>query len=136
MLNPNRWKQRFNNYKKALSKLSQIAESKNVQDLNEIERDSLIKRFEMTFELANNVLKDFLQLQGETELFGSRDTFRNAFQRGIIKDGELWMEMIESRIISVHTYDEEKAKELSKTIYENYIGLFKNLEITLEKYSE
>ncbi|MFA6572277.1 MAG: HI0074 family nucleotidyltransferase substrate-binding subunit, partial [Bacteroidota bacterium] len=111
-------------------------ESKNVQDLNEIERDSLIKRFEMTFELANNVLKDFLQLQGETELFGSRDTFRTAFQRGIIKDGELWMEMIESRIKSVHTYDEEKAKELSKTIYENYIGLFKSLAVTLEKYSE
>ena len=134
MLNPNRWKQRFNNYIKALNKLSQIAESKNVQDLNEIERDSLIKRFEMTFELANNVLKDFLQLQGETQLFGSRDTFRTAFQHGIIRDGELWMEMIESRIKSVHTYDEEKAKELAKMIYKNYIGLFKNLAGTLEKY--
>jgi nucleotidyltransferase substrate binding protein (TIGR01987 family) len=93
----------------------------------------LIKRFQLCFELAFKVLKDFLEQHGETEIFGSKDAFRLAFQRGIIAESELWMEMVESRIKAGHTYDEEKANALSKVIYSDYFRLFGNLAHTLEK---
>lgn len=65
-------KNRYINFKKALNQLKSLAESKSCDSLNDIEKDSLIKRFELTFELSWNVLKDYLSLQGETELYGSK----------------------------------------------------------------
>ena len=131
-----RWIQRFNNFKKSLRKLSEIVDDKEIIELTEIERDSIIKRFELTFELSWNLLKDFLELQGYTELYGSRNTFRIAFERGIIHDGEMWMEMIESRIKSAHTYDEENANDITNKIYSHYIELFNQLRLTMEKQVE
>jgi len=36
-----------------------------------------------------------------------------AYKRGIIDDGEIWMDMIKSRILTSHTYDEEIANKIS-----------------------
>lgn len=59
-------------------------------------------------------------------LIGSQDTTREAFKRGLIDDGEQWMEMIKSRNLSSHTYDEDTAKELLKIILE-YFSEFEKL---------
>jgi len=102
-----RWKQRFNNYSKALSQLEKfIVKGK---ELNELEEQGMIQAFEYTFELAWNLLKDYYEYQGVTNLQGSRDAFRLAFNRGLITDGEAWMKMIESRSKTSHTYNEETA---------------------------
>ncbi|MGE5479907.1 MAG: nucleotidyltransferase substrate binding protein [Chloroflexota bacterium] len=126
-----RWHARFLSYQKALTKLREITDVFQLEELNEFERDSLVKRFELTFELAWNVLKDFLEDQGAVDLFGSRNTFRSAFAVGVIKDGDLWMDMIDSRIKSTHIYDEEKIEEIAKLIYNPYARLFIELETTL-----
>jgi nucleotidyltransferase substrate binding protein (TIGR01987 family) len=133
LMDESRLRLRFANYRKSLKKLRDIVTILNVDSLTEIERDSLIKRFELTFELSWNVLKDFLALQGETELYGSRNTFRTAFQRGLISNGGIWMQMIESRIQSAHTYDEESALRIAKLIYSEYLDIFNELEATLSK---
>ena len=132
MKNPIRWKQRFENFKKTLLKLAELTDSKSVDSLSEIERDSLIKRFELTYELAWNVLKDFLEYQGDTGLQGSRGTFRLAFQRGLIGDGEIWMEMIETSIQSAQFNDETMTNEIVASIYSKYLTLFKKLEEKLD----
>ncbi|MGC8744755.1 MAG: nucleotidyltransferase substrate binding protein [Verrucomicrobiia bacterium] len=59
-----------------------------------LEKQGLIQSFEYTYELAWNVLKDNLQMQGETDIHGSRDAIRLAFRRGLIDEGEVWMDMI------------------------------------------
>ena len=90
-----RWIQRFANYSKALSQLDKfIAKG---ESLNELEEQGLIQSFEYNFELAWNLIKDYYEYQGETTIQGSRDAFRLAFRRGLIEDGEGWMNMIESR---------------------------------------
>ncbi|MEO5912463.1 MAG: nucleotidyltransferase substrate binding protein [Pelobium sp.] len=126
-----RWKQRFKNYQKALRQLEKFLKQKN---LNELEEQGLIQAFEYTFELAWNVIKDYLNFQGFTEIMGSRDAFRMAFNRGLIEEGQIWMNMIESRVKSSHTYNEDTAKEVLAEIRNNYFQQFINLETLLKEY--
>jgi nucleotidyltransferase substrate binding protein (TIGR01987 family) len=125
-----RWLQRFANYSKALNQLAKfIAKSQ----LNELEEQGLIKSFEYTYELAWNTLKDFYEDQGETGIQGSKDAVRLAFKRGLILEGEAWMEMIENRKLTVHTYNESTAIEISNLIKKKYYGLFLSLHEKLEE---
>jgi len=123
-----RWQQRFKNYQKALRQLERFLKETN---LNDMEEQGIIQAFEYTYELAWNTIKDYLVYQGITEVIGSRDAFRIAFNRGLISDGSIWMSMIESRIKSSHTYNEEIAKEILKEIREQYFKLFMQLETKL-----
>lgn len=123
-----RWKQRFKNYQKALRQLEKFVSH---QSLNEMEEQGLIQAFEYTYELSWNVIKDYLSYQGITEIIGSRDAFRTAFNRGLIGNGAVWMSMIESRIKSSHTYNEDVAKEIIAELKNNYFKEFLNLEKAL-----
>ena len=128
-----RWKQRFANYKKALRQLDEILK---IDQLSKIEEIALIKAFEFTFELAWNVIKDYYQYQGITEIQESRDAFRTAFKQGLIEDGETWMNMIESRIQTTHVYNESVASDIAEDIINNYYDQFKELEHQLEKLEQ
>ena len=119
-----RWKQRFSNYRKAFEQLTEFIEK---GDLNKFEEQGLIQAFEYTFELAWNVIKDYFEYQGEQTITGSRDAFRLAFKRGLISDGESWMDMIASRIKSSHTYHEKTAEEIVRKINDVYFELFLQL---------
>ncbi|NOY74721.1 MAG: DUF86 domain-containing protein [Kiritimatiellaeota bacterium] len=128
-----RWMQRFSNYQKALVSLKEFIDW---GELNKLEEQGLIKAFEYTYELAWNTLKDFLEDQGEQNIAGSRDAFRKAFSRGIIKDGEVWMNMLKSRNLTTHTYNELTAREIVTAIRDSYFGMFCSLEETLLKKLE
>jgi nucleotidyltransferase substrate binding protein (TIGR01987 family) len=125
-----RWKQRFSNYRKALHQLQEFVDKKN---LSKLEEQGLIKAFEYTYELAWNSIKDFYESQGESNIQGSRDAIRLAFKRGLIKEGAQWMNMIQSRIETAHTYNEAVAKKVSHAILSSYYPLFKTLELELSK---
>ena len=127
-----RWKQRFSNYIKALNQLTKFID-KNI--LNELEMQGLIKAFEYTYELAWNTMKDFLEYQGETDIYGSRDTIRKAFNIGLIEDGEGWMDMLESRNRTSHTYNEETAEEICLEIQQSYYSFFQKLKDKMETLS-
>jgi len=59
--------------------------------------------------------------QGYQEIRGSRDAIRQAIAMDLISDGEIWMNMIESRNSTAHTYDEKTAEDiLEKTVTEYY----------------
>ncbi|MCI5191633.1 MAG: nucleotidyltransferase [Candidatus Electrothrix sp. AU1_5] len=124
-----RWKQRFSNYQKVLRQLQKFVDK---GELSELEEQGLIKSFEYTYELAWNTLKDFLEFQGHSDIFGSRDALRKAFQVGIIEDGEVWMDMIKSRNRTSHTYNEETANEISRTIISLYYNAFQKMNDRLD----
>lgn len=119
-----RWIQRFANFKKALSQLKKFVDKGS---LSELEEQGAIQAFEYTYELAWNVMKDFLEQQGQTDIYGSRDAIRKAFQLGLIKDGDKWMDAYVSRTKTSHTYNEDTAKEVVDAILGVYYGLFEAL---------
>ncbi len=123
-----RWQQRLSNYQKALQQLSRAVELSRQRTLSEIEKQGLIKAFEFTHELAWNVMKDYFEYQGNASIMGSRDATREAFQRNLIADGEGWMEMIQSRNKTSHTYNQEVADEIAGNVIAIYHDLFKAFE--------
>ena len=110
-----RWMQRFDNYRKALRLLEDLL------------KEGLIQRFEYTHELAWKVMKDYAEYQGYTDIRGSRDAFRKAFEMGIITD-KRWMESIADRNLTSHNYDDETLKTLCSTITNVYFLLFVQFE--------
>jgi len=129
-----RWKQRFSNFKKALIQLEDAVILSQQRQLTSLEKQGVIQAFEFTHELAWNVLKDFLEDQGEQNIKGSKDATRAAFKVSLITDGEQWMSMIQSRNISSHTYDEETAESLVLAIINDYFPLFKVLKSEMEGF--
>ena len=142
-----RWEQRFSNFMKALNKLSEAIKyikkdllekeidtkyEDSEQVLEEIIKEGLIQRFEYTYEMAWNVIKDYALYQGNSEIGGSRDAIRYAFATNLISDGELWMDMIKSRIKTTHTYNEETANEIYLKILNEYYSAFLKFQITME----
>lgn len=132
-----RWEQRFSNYEKALEKLHQAVEKiktdftlddeGKIDDdefLDDIIKEGLIQRFEYTHELAWNVMKDFLGEIGEVKMFGSKDATKEAFAAELIQDGEIWMDMVQSRNKTSHTYNEETADEIFLKIMHQYHPAF------------
>lgn len=128
-----RWMQRLKYFSKALSQLTKFIEK---VDLNELEIQGLIQSFEYTFELVWNTLKDYFEEQGETNIHGSRDVFRLAFKRGLIEDGETWMDMIKSRTLTSHTYNEDIAEKIAADIVKRYYPEFVALQTKMESLKE
>ena len=125
-----RWIQRFNNYKKALSQLERFLTK---EKLNELEEQGLIQAFKNTHELAWNVLRDYLREQGHINLHGSRDATREAFKLELIQDGDTWMDMINDRNRTSHTYNQITENEIAKNIRTRFFSLFLALRNTMEK---
>lgn len=125
MLEPDvRWKQRLANYRRAFAQLHAAVDLAQSRELSELERQGLIQSFEFTHELAWNVMKDYFAYQGNPAITGSRDAAREAFSNGLIEDGEGWMEMIQSRNQTTHTYNEQVAAAIATRVQDRYRGLF------------
>ena len=98
-----RWIQRYNHFAQAFEQLERAVELSNQRPLTELEEQGMIQAFEYTHELAWNVLKDFLENQGLRNLYGSKDSTREAFKRGLIENGEVRMDIISEQKISTLT---------------------------------
>ena len=131
-----RWKQRFDNYQRALGRLQEAVSLAGSRELSELEKQGLIKAFEFTHELAWNTLKDFLTERGAEKMYGSRDVTRLAFKEGLVVQGETWMSMIKSRNLTSHTYREEVAQEIYENIINRYFWEFKALELMLTELDD
>lgn len=82
------------------------------QEKNEFMRDSSIKRFEMTFDLAWKTTKTFLEERYNMRCTSPRSCFREAFNQGLIEYDDWWVEMTKIRNYTVHTYKEQFAEKI------------------------
>lgn len=128
-----RWLQRLENYSKALRKLEEAVEivNQNFDSPNiDLLKEGLIQRFEFTHELAWKVMKDYLEYQGYSDIKGSRDAFRKSLAIGII-ESPLWIDSIQTRNITSHTYDEEISNTVIEKIISIYFPLMTQFESTM-----
>lgn len=129
-----RWKQRFQNFEKAIGHLE---EALMIESPDLLQKAGIIQFFEMSYELAWNTLKDYLEEQGFTDVKSPRNALKKAFEVGLIEDGHTWMDLLLDRNLTAHTYDEEKATEVEELIHEKYFPVLSQLyEILKAKISE
>ena len=119
-----RWVRRFNNFVKAFAQLEEAVKLSRQRELSKLEQQGLIQAFEYTHELAWKTMKDFLEERGVLNIYGSRDATREAFKAGLIENGEVWMEMIQSRNLTSHTHNEETAAIIFSAIVDTYFAEF------------
>ena len=112
-----RWKQRFENFDKSYKLLKKYS---NQEITTELEWAGIIQFFEMTFELAWKVLKDYLESEGYM-VKSPRETVKQAFQIGLIDNGHIWIDALSNRNLTTHTYDEELATKMTSEILNAYL---------------
>ena len=128
-----RWKQRFMNFENALKQLVEgVDKFANTEE--NIIKAGIIQRFEFTHELAWKVLKDYLEYEGLNQIIGSRTATREAFNKNILENGEVWMEMIESRNNTVHTYQASILEEEYEKIIKHYLPALLSFERKMKTY--
>lgn len=129
-----RWKQRFANFEKAIAQLSEGINNNSVNPSNII-KEGIIQRFEFTHELACKLMKDFLDYEGIKNIVGSRSATREAFNKGLIEEGQEWMDMIESRNETVHTYNadilETQYRKITKIYYTLLLQFYERMKTFL-----
>ena len=101
-----RWQQRFNSFSKSCALLSDINHY-DPENTIAIIREGFIHRFETTFELAWKTLNDYLDYLGHNVQPSPRPVIKEAFAADLIKDGQVFIEMLDDRNLISHRYDEE-----------------------------
>lgn len=81
-----------------------------------IVRDSAIQRFEFTLDSAWKTTKTYLEEKFGLVCASPKECFREAYRQKLIEYDEYWLELVERRNETVHTYNEEKAKEIYREL--------------------
>lgn len=123
-----RWRQRFSNLENAFQFL---AEGLKKESLDPYQEAGIIQSFAFTFELSWKTLKDFLESMGTNVVF-ARDVVKEAFAAQMIKDGHLWLEMLEKRNMLSHTYNRQRATDAVHLIRTRYFAGLEQVYLELK----
>ena len=96
------------------------------QPYTEFMRDSIIKRFELCFELSWKMLQAYLRTCA-VESRGPKDTFAFALREGLVMDGDVWSEILANRNLTIHTYYEHLATRVYEHIKDEAYQAFTQL---------
>lgn len=132
MNNDQRWKQRFQNFEKAFLLLQEIVDS-DLDNLSKLEKEGFIQRFEILIELSWKVLKDYLEDKGYDEVNNGKQAIRQAFVDEIITDAESWMDALQKRNLTSHTYDDAILEETIKYVQQGFYPIVRDLYNKLKK---
>lgn len=121
-----RWKQRFDHFQKAFALLETAIA---IPSPSVVERAGLVQFFEMAFELSWKLLKDYQEEQG-FNIASPRDAIKQAFQSGLVTAGQDWINALEDRNLTTHTYNEQTAVIVMQKIRQTYHPLLVQLTAT------
>ncbi len=115
-----RWKQRFDNFDRALGLLREAVS--DVTRLSPLEKEGTVQRFEFTVELAWKTLKDYLESTGIVlAQITPKSVVKAAFAARMIADGQLWVDMLDCRNALAHTYDAAMLDEAVQAIATRFV---------------
>ncbi|MCI7233993.1 MAG: HI0074 family nucleotidyltransferase substrate-binding subunit [Oscillospiraceae bacterium] len=118
---------KYENFCKALSNLHEGL--KLNEPYSVVEQTGIVGLFEICFEQSWKLMKAVLEDHGrfEDQIGSPRAIIKIAYQCNMIKDGEKWLELLESRNILAHTYSDAEAVEIIRKLKNDYFGLFEEL---------
>lgn len=106
----------------ALTRLKEAIDLYQTQE-NPVLLDGTIQRFEFCVELGWKLLKEYLEYEKIGDFNSPRSTIKECFSIGLIEDAEQWLDMLDDRNLTSHTYDEEIAKEIYRNIITKYYDI-------------
>lgn len=122
-----RWKQRFENFDRSYVLLRSALEN-GPEALNALEKEGVIQRFEYCFELAWKTVKDYLEASGLVfATVTPRQVLKDAFAAKILKEGPVWMDMLDHRNLLFHTYDSTQFSIALDAIHRRYLNALAEL---------
>ena len=104
-------------------------------EVSTIARDAAIKRFEYNFELAWKTVKHFARLEGET-CNSPKEALKTALKLNWIEDDKVWLDILDDRNQTTHTYQESTAESVYRNLpgyYEAFVSLHRALTQVLER---
>lgn len=127
-----RWRQRLQNYSRALS-LLKSALANGPDALNDLEKEGTVQRFEYTVERAWKVLKDYLEFSGvQLASVTPKSVVKAGFAARIVTDGQLWIDMLDHRNLLAHKYDQALLDQGLTEIQERYLPALDTLHQYLQ----
>lgn len=119
-----RFAERRNDFVQCVNRLQEALD----QPINDFIRDSVIKRYETTWETGWKMLKLWLSYQG-IMTSSPRDVWKEAFALGVLgAHADVWAMAQRMRNLTVHTYDEAIAEEVHQFIRNDAINLFQDIK--------
>lgn len=118
-------KNKYTAFDIALTRLKKAIDLYEQQD-NPVLLDGTIQRFEFCVELGWKMLKEYLEYEKIGEFNSPRSVIKECFQIGLIENAEQWLDMLDDRNLTSHTYDEEIAKEIYRNIITKYYNILTN----------
>lgn len=124
---------KYENFCKALANLNEGAELEAPYTV--VEKTGIVALFGICFEQAWKLMKEVLEEHGrfEEKIGSPKAIIKIAYQCGMIHNCEGWLELLESRNLLAHTYNEEQALSVIKKIKSDYFALFAELKLELEE---
>lgn len=117
----------FSSFEKSLERFEEVLkEEKTI-----IHRDAAIQRFEFTTELAWKCIQRFLREQ-KIVCRSPKECLKEAFKFDLVEDDPKWMEALDDRNLTVHTYDEKTADEVYNRL-SGYLDILNQLKDKLKK---
>lgn len=120
-----RWSEKIKDLENAVSRLDEAIKDSKKIELSTL-KDGVIQRFEFTLELSWKILKTYLVNEGIDCVNTPKSVMREAYKAGIIKSGEIWIEMIDDRNLTSHIYSQSMADDIYLRITKKY---FKELDL-------
>lgn len=119
----------YTNFNDAIDRLN---EAINLNSDEDIIKEGIIKRFELTYLLTFRLLRDYLIHDGYDLKIGSEKELLNiSYKEKLITDGDAWLQMVSSYEKIAKVYNSDLINEVYILIKEKYITLFKELNIKL-----
>ncbi|MFN7443566.1 MAG: HI0074 family nucleotidyltransferase substrate-binding subunit [Curvibacter sp.] len=119
-------------FEKALGRLKEAL----AQNEDDFVRDSIIQRFEFTFETAWKAMYRWLRARGNDVDEEAYSVIPMAFERRLIADEKGWGDMRKFRKKTSHTYDQNVAVEVAAFARQESVPLFDTLARTLKERTD
>ena len=96
--------------------------------LSQLEKEGVLRRFKYAIEPSWKVMRDYLESENVVlEQVTPRAVIRKAFEAKLVDNGELWMEMLDTRNSISHKYEQEEFEKLMEDLQFNYLDEFSKL---------